>query len=906
MKLQPPETIRILHVGDDSAVAARTATVLESENDSFTVITESTAEDGLERLETDSIDCIVSDYELPGMDGLDFLRAVREVSPDIPFIIFTEPKGESVVTAAIRAGVTDYIKKSQDEEQYQVLSNRIEDAVKHQQGRTEYREIFEKVPDGILLHDPSDGRIIDANQQFAEMLGYSRSELLEMGFEEIHCGEPPYTVERAERLVQKAAVEGPLNFVWVDKTKDGDRLPVEVHLRQTVIGGEERILAVVRDISERNRLKQETRRLYSAIETSVDGIAILDKNGEYTYVNDAHAEIYGFEDSRELLGENWRILYDDAELDQFDTEIMPELRREGQWRGELVGTRADGTRFPQELTLTTLESDGLICVVRDITERKEREAELRRERERLRVLFENVPTPIMYGELYDGEPDIQKINPAFEGMFGLDAEEVTGTMLDDHILPEDKDNDALNRRIAAEGSIEAEVRRKAADGVRDFKLQTAVVSVDESDAEWESEGWAVYTDLTEQKEHERRLQRQHGELQALNQLNSLIDEIIQSLVSTSTRDEIEDIVCERLVDSDIYTNALIVERDGNGGGIAVRTNAGLEDAYVRSLTERSASEVAENDLGRVLQGGSVTVTRQTTDASVSPDPIRGLALSHGYRSTITVPLSCGSTVYGALLVNDTRKDAFSEHEQHAFEVLGDIVGLTVNANKNRKMLLSDVAFELEFTISDSSELFVAASDHLDCSMTLEGIVPIDDYMLLCYLTVKRASSDAVFEAVADEPDLIEPRIVSEDGEGCFLECVVCGSSGLLTMFEYGATIQSAQFVEGRGTLIVFLDPETNVRQAVTTFREAFPDSRLSSKRDVETSLRTKLNTRKRVSDRLTDKQWEVLQAAFLSGYFDSPRGTTAQELADSLGIASSTLHQHLQAALRKTLGEVLD
>lgn len=129
-----------------------------------------------------------------------------------------------------------------------------------------YREIFEKMPVGITLHDAAGGSILDTNQQFCTMLGYSRAELLELDFEALHVDEPPYTTERAEEYVRKAANEGPQTFEWMDETKAGDPLPVQVHLSQTTIDGEERILAVVRDISERKERQATLQRKNERLE----------------------------------------------------------------------------------------------------------------------------------------------------------------------------------------------------------------------------------------------------------------------------------------------------------------------------------------------------------------------------------------------------------------------------------------------------------------------------------------------------------------------------------------------------------------------------------------------------------------------------------------------------------------
>ncbi|MFC7202149.1 nitrogen regulation protein NR(II) [Haloferax namakaokahaiae] len=121
----------------------------------------------------------------------------------------------------------------------------------------EYHEIFEKIPDGVVIHEPTTGAIVDTNEQFCQMLGYRREELLELNFAEIHPKDGQYTAQEAEDLVRKAALDGTQSFEWETMTKSGDVLPVEVHLRETTITGEKRVLAVVRDITERKTRQQE-------------------------------------------------------------------------------------------------------------------------------------------------------------------------------------------------------------------------------------------------------------------------------------------------------------------------------------------------------------------------------------------------------------------------------------------------------------------------------------------------------------------------------------------------------------------------------------------------------------------------------------------------------------------------
>ncbi|WP_256297024.1 PAS domain S-box protein [Haloarchaeobius salinus] len=122
----------------------------------------------------------------------------------------------------------------------------------------------------------------------------------------------------------------------------------------------------------------DSRRRLAALESAREGIGILDANGEYVYANRAYAAKYGYE-TADLLGEHWRGLYPSEEVSRFEEEILPTLEREGTWTGTAIGRRVDGEEFPEELSLAMLDDGGHVCVLRDITDRQQRE-------ERLQVL----------------------------------------------------------------------------------------------------------------------------------------------------------------------------------------------------------------------------------------------------------------------------------------------------------------------------------------------------------------------------------------------------------------------------------------------------------------------------------------------------------------------------------------
>ena len=178
-----PGTIHVLHVDDESDFADMAGELLEREDDRFVVSTVTSAADGLEYLAENRVDCIVSDYDMPGCDGVEFLRRVRDDHPDLPFILYTGKGSEEVASEAISAGVTDYLQKGSGSDRYALLANRITNAVVARRSATEaartrqrLTQVLKTVPACVVQFD-REGRFVFANERAVEVLGLERSDV---------------------------------------------------------------------------------------------------------------------------------------------------------------------------------------------------------------------------------------------------------------------------------------------------------------------------------------------------------------------------------------------------------------------------------------------------------------------------------------------------------------------------------------------------------------------------------------------------------------------------------------------------------------------------------------------------------------------------------------------------------
>jgi|GEM_PF-2033654 len=131
-------------------------------------------------------------------------------------------------------------------------------------------------------------------------------------------------------------------------------------------------------------LNRRLEKQVGAMDANVEGLALLDKC-RYSYMNPAHARIYGYE-VEELIGKSWEQLYSEEQLQVLTERVFPVLQREGTWRGEVTGQRADKTEVAVLVSLTLLPDEQLICSCSDISERIRMEADLEERTEALRVM----------------------------------------------------------------------------------------------------------------------------------------------------------------------------------------------------------------------------------------------------------------------------------------------------------------------------------------------------------------------------------------------------------------------------------------------------------------------------------------------------------------------------------------
>ena len=240
------DSVRVLHVDDNPEYTELTKTLLERDHEQFTVATEMSAVEGLRRLREGRFDCVVADYEMPNTDGLEFLELVREEYPDVPFILFTGAGDEALASEAIAAGVTDYVRKYGGTEQYEMLANRIDNAVERYRTQQQfwdalslYQRLVEQDLTGVCVVQR--GEFVYVNGHFADILGYDREHLLGTAPPEIFCE----SGQQFENLFDEHGTS--FSRECELKQADGSTTTVEIHGGSVQCGGDPGCIGVVWD-----------------------------------------------------------------------------------------------------------------------------------------------------------------------------------------------------------------------------------------------------------------------------------------------------------------------------------------------------------------------------------------------------------------------------------------------------------------------------------------------------------------------------------------------------------------------------------------------------------------------------------------------------------------------------------
>ncbi len=388
----------------------------------------------------------------------------------------------------------------------------------------------------------------------------------------------------------------------------------------------------------------------------------------------------------------------------------------------------------------------------------------------------------------------------------------------------------------------------------------------------------------------------------------LVPDVVRALADGTSREDVRRAVCERVVDVDGWRLAWVGTTNATSERVDERAAAGAATAYLDEVTADVGDDPATEPAGRAAATRSTQVVGDVPDDG---DGWRRAAAARGLRSAVAVPLVYEGVSYGILTVYGDEPEAFGERERDVLEAIGRAVAFACNAMERRDALVSDRATELDLRVRDESAL-IAFVRGIGNPVRVQGIVPRDGDdggdggRLRVFFTVAGTTAADVDDAAADASPFRSLSLVADREEELLYDGVVDGDGFVGTLLDHAVVPQSLSPDGDGGRLVVRVPPSNDVASFVSMLDDRYPGTELRARREVERTAESRHDFRSRLREELTGRQWDALQTAFLSGYFEWPREQSGQEVGARLDVSQPTFNRHLRDALRKVLTPIFD
>ena len=391
MAADPVKNIRLLHVDDEKNQLQLVRLYLERADVTFEITSVSSPFDALRRAEEEEYDCIILDYRLPYLTGIELAQRLKE-SQRVPILLYTGHGSEEVAEKAFAVGIDDYLRKEFDPAHYQVLVRRIQAIIEKyrleeeiQRSEARYRTLVEDSGEAISV--TVNGSIVYVNRRRLELTGHSdTSEIIShVGLENVHPDDVDKVNEWIATRSQSENVPFHQEFRLI--RLDGSIIHVVDHVSEIEWQGEKAVMHILHDVTEERRMEEALRtsqeRLTSFMDSAPDRFYLYDSDLRLVDLNRAAKEYFGY--STEDLGTH--IL-----------DIHPKLAESNRYR-EYMEILETGEPLFIEATLTTRDDEemwvsirgfrvgeGLGLIVSDISELKRYEGQLQVLHDHARIL----------------------------------------------------------------------------------------------------------------------------------------------------------------------------------------------------------------------------------------------------------------------------------------------------------------------------------------------------------------------------------------------------------------------------------------------------------------------------------------------------------------------------------------
>jgi predicted DNA binding protein len=385
-------------------------------------------------------------------------------------------------------------------------------------------------------------------------------------------------------------------------------------------------------------------------------------------------------------------------------------------------------------------------------------------------------------------------------------------------------------------------------------------------------------DVTDRKRREARIEAEAESKAA----------VLAQLAQVTTREDIEELVCELLVDVHGYECACIARSpdasDADPGQLTVATSYGDDRGWLETVQETHFAGTAT----------AAAFDQETTVSSSKTDEteIR-------FETELAVPLLYEELSYGVLTV--LRTDSATDYQHALLEDFAAAIASKAHTADQRTALLTDTVTRVDLDVRDEScylvELVRADTLPANASIAIRNRIVDDDEQSIHVLEASDCSASLLEEQLTALDPVDSVDIIDEE-QVVMLVCVAEPTIGRV-LIQHNGVVQSMHVESGQVRVTVDFPRRTDVQSIVDDVTEHWPETRVRSNRTV-----TPEETEVKPMAELTDKQHTAIETAYVLGFFDRPQRATGQDVANALAVSRSTAMQHIRIGERKVFEQL--
>ncbi|SFC69516.1 PAS domain S-box-containing protein [Halobiforma haloterrestris] len=428
---------------------------------------------------------------------------------------------------------------------------------------------------------------------------------------------------------------------------------------------------------------------------------------------------------------------------------------------------------------------------------------------------------------------------------------------------------------------------------------------------------AVEADVTERKERELRIRDQHDRLELLNTTNAIIRDVTQELLRTESKAEVEAVSCEQFASAGPYESAWFATRNAVTDTVRPNTSVGIDDDALEDVVAAVNDDDRETVVDRALETETTHVAQVCQEGR--PDCTRTCEcrLAADAVATVAIPITYRDAHYGALVLHTGDDNATDALDVEVLDELGETIAYAITAAESQRSLVTDRVTALTFDLTPADDPLPALASALeaDVELELEQVTTGTDGDLVEFVTVRGADTSDIAARAADISGIESAQRLRADSEP-LLRLTVDETAVVSTLAQYGGCVQSLTAdgdqcgtdpeTGSAATLVAELPETADVRTVVEAVTESHPGADLVGQHERDRTPETSGQFRSAVEDSTTDRQLEALRLAHFGGFFEWPRDSSGDDLADRMGVCQSTYLQHLRAAQRKVFEQFFD